>query len=665
MLPDRIWSFFAFLMVPPLAQAAVAPNASSNREAAAAKIECFAASDMVRVFEDGFGEQKERKREIELFGLRNETISAQCVIVAGAALNNVRVSVGPLTRADGPDSITAKNVTWNFVESIFLEKNTPNRRAGGVTRPAPAWFPDCLSTERECSIAAGARKAVYLTIKIPKETPPGDYRCQVTCSSGDDSVRLPISLRVYPLSLPEARHVMATEWYSTSQFAKHGDLKPSDEEAFFRMLRAYADNMAEHRQNVFQVSMGLIEGSRSSSDGTLAFDFGRFDKWAQVFWNTGRMDLLETGFVAHFGEGGWSSKEILLRDYSVREGHSGRTSRVAGEEYLRHFLPAFVRHLREKGWLEKTLFHICDEPSAHNVLSWRKASEFVRRHAPELRRIDAIETPHCAGELEILVPKLDHLATWYDAYDEARRKGGELWFYTVGIFQNGDLPNKTVDVPLLESRLMHWINYRFGLRGYLHWGFNAWTDDPIKSPGKHCGDGWHVYPGPDGLLNSLRWEQMRNGLQDFECLWLLEQKITELKGRMGGRVGDMITPSRRGEEIASRVIRTMHDRTEDPAVLLGARRQAIEETLGLAESPQAVVETEPREHSMVGRGCAIDVHGWVEAGTIVKINGRTVDVEPDGLFVHQTPPSKEGTVAVELQRGDARKGIVRQFRSAP
>ena len=51
---------------------------------------------------------------------------------------------------------------------------------------------------------------------------------------------------------------------------------------------------------------------------------------------------------------------------------------------------------------------------------------------------------------------------------------------------------------------MHWLNYRYGLTGYLHGGFNAWTDDPINAPGQHRGDGWHVYPERDGLLNSLR-----------------------------------------------------------------------------------------------------------------------------------------------------------------
>lgn len=80
-----------------------------------------------------------------------------------------------------------------------------------------------------------------------------------------------------------------------------------------------------------------------------------------------------------------------LESYDVKREADGQVKRLSGEEFLPQFLPAFVAHLREKGWLEKTFFHICDEPANHNVLAWREAAEFVRRCAPELRRIDAIE----------------------------------------------------------------------------------------------------------------------------------------------------------------------------------------------------------------------------------------------------------------------------------
>ena len=56
-----------------------------------------------------------------------------------------------------------------------------------------------------------------------------------------------------------------------------------------------------------------------------------------------------------------------------------------------------------------------------------------------------------------------------------------------------------------------------------------------------------------GLIDSLRWEQMRNGLQDYECLWLLEQKTSQIKATLAPRAAGFIDPRQRGVEIASRV----------------------------------------------------------------------------------------------------------------
>ena len=276
--------------------------------------------------------------------------------------------------------------------------------------------------------------------------------------------------------------------------------------------------------------------------------------------------------------------------------------------------------------------------------------------------MDAIETPHCLNCLEIWVPKLDHLFTWHNAYEEARRQGNELWFYTVGIFQGGSLPNKTVDVPLIESRLLHWLNYRYGLKGYLHWGFNAWTDDPVNEPGEHRGDGWHVYPKKDGLLNSLRWEQMRSGIQDYECLWLLEGKIARMRATLSSRVAAMIEPSRRSVEIASQVVRTFSDFTRDPSVLYAAKRQAIEEILALDAAPRVLVQTNPSEQSSMAPDCHVNVYGWAQPRTSIKINGQEVPLAPDGLFLQETTPSGEGTIVVEAVNGQNRKAIVRKFR---
>jgi hypothetical protein len=629
-------------------------------EGAAPRLDLFATSDTVRVFEDGYGLPERRAGEIHVFGLRGETISAQCAVRAEQELTKLTASVGPLRREGSSVQIPAERVQWNFVTSIFIAKNTRKVHKADLTRPAPARFPDCLSEDRQCTLPNGQWKAIYVTVRIPATAEPGEYRGAVTVSAGAAQASLPVVLTVYPLTLPEARHVMVTEWFSTHHFKRFHGVESVKDDRYWQILRAYAQNMADHRQNMFRVGMNLVD-CILGADGKLSLDFSAFDRFAQLFWDTGRMDGMETGFVAHFGEGGWSSHDVRLASFTVKDATSGRSKRLSGEEFLPKFLPAFVAHLRQKQWLAKTVFHIADEPSNHNVMAWREAADFIHRCAPELRRIDAIETPHCLDRLEVWVPKLDHLATWQEAYEAAQRRGNELWFYTVGIFQAGSLMNKTVDVPLIETRLMHWLNYRYALKGYLHWGWNAWTEDPWNAPGEHRGDGWHVYPKRDGVLDSLRWEQMRNGLQDYECLWLLEDKIRRQRATFSPRVAALIEPSRRSTEIAAQVVRTYTDYSRDPEVLYAARRQAIEETLALDASPRAILQTNPREHSVVANDSAIDVHGWTEPGTQVKVNRQKVPVAADGLFLAHMAPSRDGKIVVELENARGRKTLERKF----
>ncbi|MCL5279324.1 MAG: DUF4091 domain-containing protein [Planctomycetes bacterium] len=625
--------------------------------------ECFGVTDLERVFEDGYKCSPPHQR-IEVFGIRNEVLSAQCVVKAREALRDLAVSVGPLKLKGGNSSLPAEAVTWNFIGSIQIAENSPNHRKAGFTRAAPARFPDYLSDAKQMAVEAGRYQAVYLTIRVPKDAQAGDYEGIVTFHANKGEKTLPLVVTVFPLTLPDERHLMVTEWYSTGRWKQFHGVDSSDPEAFYKMLGVYARNMADHRQNVFRVAPELIAATKRS-DGKLTFDFSRFDQWCEVFWSTGRMDLLETGFVARFREGGWSSKEIVLRDFSVRDEEKAATITMPGKEFLPQFLPALEQHLQERGWLDKTVFHIADEPSNHNIMTWREASEFVHRYGPRLRRVDAIETPLCLNRLEVWVPKLDHYATWQEAFEDAQRRGNEMWIYTVGIFQAGAYMNKTVDVPLIQSRTMHWLNYRFGLTGYLHWGYNMWTNDPFEAPGQHGGDGWHVYPTKGGLLDSLRWEQMRNGLQDYEYFRLLEEKVRQMKKAMTERVAALIEPSQRGVEIAANVVRTTADYSNDPNVLYAAKRQIIDEILGLDQSPHLLVQTTPIEQSRVADGAAIDVHGWVEPGTRITINGTDIPVADDGLFLENIPLSSRRTIMIEARSQNAKKQAVRHFLPLP
>ncbi|OJT84988.1 hypothetical protein BM534_18935, partial [Clostridioides difficile] len=72
-----------------------------------------------------------------------------------------------------------------------------------------------------------------------------------------------------------------------------------------------------------------------------------------------------------------------------------------------------------------------------------------------------------------------------------------------------------------------------GLDGFLRWDYNLWTEDPWKDssykfPIWKAGDMFFVYPGKDlKPVRSVRMENLRFGIQDFELFTMLEKE----KGR--------------------------------------------------------------------------------------------------------------------------------------
>jgi hypothetical protein len=195
-------------------------------------------------------------------------------------------------------------------------------------------------------------------------------------------------------------------------------------------------------------------------------------------------------------------------------------------------------------------------------------------------------------------------------------------------------PNKTIDMPLIDNRILHWLNYKYDLTGYLHWGWNQWTDDPFKDTGEHKGDAWHVYPIKDGVLNSLRWEQMRNGIQDFEYFRMLENKIASLKDSLGSRFA-WINPAQRSKEIIANVAMGLKEHSDDPAVLYQAKKEVIRELTQFNSSPMIYIQTNPVEHGTIINRSVVELLGWVEPSTTVLVNGKELPVTREGLFLER------------------------------
>jgi len=94
--------------------------------------------------------------------------------------------------------------------------------------------------------------------------------------------------------------------------------------------------------------------------------------------------------------------------------------------------------------------------------------------------------------------------------------------------------NRLLDTPLVKIRMTGWLLYRLGFDGFLHWGYNYWrrsqtqhmidpftVTDGERWPGWAYGDPFVVYRGPDGPIDSLRWEVFAESLQDYALLQTL------------------------------------------------------------------------------------------------------------------------------------------------
>ena len=161
---------------------------------------------------------------------------------------------------------------------------------------------------------------------------------------------------------------------------------------------------------------------------------------------------------------------------------------------------------------------------------YQRFVHIVSEELPGVPTLDAIslgENISAQEETTIWVPKLGTFDERLDAIAAHKARGGQSWYY-ICLDPRGKYLNRFTDYPTLKVRLLPWVNYRYGLTGYLHWGGNFWTDRPFENVQPDWGEGFLlpagdnaiVYPDAehDGVFVSERLEVMREGIEDYELL---------------------------------------------------------------------------------------------------------------------------------------------------
>ncbi len=509
-------------------------------------LELWAVDPLVKVFPDF----KPVAGEALADAACGEHASLQAVARCSVLAKKMKGEAAPLA-LEGDAAKTLKAIV-RFVGYVPVEAGIP-RPPKDRLRIAPAFFPDPLLEKSEITVTAGSAQPVWITVAVPPHAAPGLYRgnLRVNASAEDKglSASIPIAVRVWPVVMKKPR-LWVTNWFQMGALPTFTDLGrysgkrelKTDSDDYWAMLRKYARNMADHRQNVALISpLGLAE-FKPRDGGGFDIDFSRFDRWVRIFTEEGVIGRIEGGHIGGRASG-WESQFVVnirrVKDGKI-EGASVDPATPEAEAFYAIFFPALVRHLREKGWLDIYTQHLADEPIDMNVQTYRPMAALLRKHAPEFRVVEACHTKDLTGSIQVWVPQLNFLHTDFAHYRERQAAGDEIWYYTC-LGPQGEYANRFIEQPLMKTRLLHWINFKYGVTGYLHWGYNYWGDyDPYRQLAipwdgglQHlpAGDAWIVYPGKEGPLDSIRFEAMRDGIDDYELLSMLADKDKETAGR--------------------------------------------------------------------------------------------------------------------------------------
>ncbi len=579
-------------------------------------------------------------------GARNETASAQAAVRSTAGAAEARASLSDFIHRESGATIPASAATLQWERYIDIDRNTDGLPEDELVAKAPNSIPDPFWENAGIPLQAGRTQALWLEVAVPAGAAPGDYDATLAVSADDRSAQLPVTLHVWDFAIPEERHLSVVNWWRFPGLGFDGRFEPYSD-AYYQFLGECCTFLVAHRQTDIQSSLSELVQEVQDAGGNVSYDTTRLERYVGTAFEHG-------------------IRQIHLHAVGRRVGiHTEPDGRIEPVSAAMKRLPAVEAVIQKHQWQGRIAVNISDEPFIQHEQSYAAVVDQVHEMAPSVRVIEAVESEFF-GELDIYVPKLSHLNLWYPRFQEVQREGKELWYYTC-CHPVGRYPNRFLDQSLLKGRVLLWLNYLYGLDGFLHWGLNHFHgDDPYTQEGiSHqlpLGDRAVAYPGSSGYLGSLRFSTMRDGLQDFEYMWLLEEGLRALKER-AGEDAYWLDPRQRSLELCRRVVQSFYDHTRDPGVLMETRRALAAEIEALAADPLLVVQTSPPENTFVPAGPRnIGVRGLAGPGATVLVNGAPVPVRDSGYFSLPCFLSdNKPTITVSVEKDGVERSVTRSF----
>ena len=484
------------------------PDAALSLQAAAVK-------DYDRIPYNGAPGQEMLQDAVRLSGWRGERAGGQIAVWSSQAQPQLSASCAGVKNAAG---------------QIIPVRTAMIRYTRGGNR----LISDIIGSENSCDLQAGGVRPVWVEVNIPPSAKPGVYKGKVVVSAESGSpVSVPVILEVAPESLPAPAHwqVHLDLWQHPQAVARWHDVEPWSPE-HFALMKPVMKRLADAGQKAITCSLideawnaqtydwfpPMIEWVKGKN-GTMRWNYANFDKWVSFMMN----EVGVKGQISCYTMIPWNMKIRYLDEATGKYKFLDlKPNDPSYEAIWGPFLTDFRKHVKSKGWLGKTCIGLDERPDA----MVRAAKNVLDKYAPEFKIVSAVNRPTAmTRDVYDVSPVIDHAGTVTgDLLAQRKKEGKKTTFY---VCVHPKKPNTFTISPMAEAEWLPLFAAANHLDGFLRWAYNSWNRNPFEKTdfgNWPAGDCYLVYPGN---LSSLRFEKLRDGLEEFEKVNILRARAAK------------------------------------------------------------------------------------------------------------------------------------------
>lgn len=470
-------------------------------------------------------------------------------------------------KTDIPDEF-AGSVSFRKVIDVPVRLTALDELDDNVLSRYPALLPDLLQVwnqEEAINIAYRGYFTLWVSVQVPERIAAGKYDfkfslCQKSTDGNQQETPVKIfTLEVLNTELPPQK-IKRTEWFYADCICNYYNIEAWSD-GHWSLLEKYFRNQTAHGCTRIltplftppldtevggeRLTVQLVKVSRKG-EGGYAFDLSLLERWIELAFMCGYQEI---EFAHLFTQWGAEFTPKIIVDGEKLFGWHVRADSKEYSEFLKAFIPVLTAFLEEKGWQDKVVFHISDEPQEKHLPDYTYASELIRSLlGDKYTCTDALSNLEFVrqGVCQLPVPSVGELPVFKEA------EVSPLWaYYCCG--PEKDTTNRFIHFPAARTRALGLLLFAYDCAGFLHWGYNFWYSrlskkviDPYVTTDADgnfpAGDPFLVYPGSDGPVDSIRNEILREAFQDHRACKMLEAAVGREKAleivtaACGGRI---------------------------------------------------------------------------------------------------------------------------------